>query len=226
MLDLIYPENLYCICCGDLLDSRSGRSLCEKCVSQINWTADNPFKNAMDDFCFDDLICCCIYGYFPRQIVHKFKLAGKKELARPIAEMMTQSIRGYIRSVGAVFDYICFVPCTKEKEKKRGYNQAQLLAKHISEGLNIPVLDCLVKAGESGSQRLRSGEERMLAQPDYAKRPGCEIPDGSCILLIDDVLTTGSTADKCSLALKNAGAQDVCVCVFASSGGPRFEDDG
>ena len=112
------------------------------------------------------------------------------------------------------------MPCTKAKKKKRGYNQAELLAKYAAKELGLPVLtDVLVKQKETPSMRLSTGEERRnLMQGVFAvDQNACAGLLGADILLVDDVLTTGSTADACALELKAAGVRTVSVLCFASS---------
>lgn len=220
LLDLIYPENLYCACCGDAIERTTRiHCICDKCAGEINWINDNPFESSMDDFSFDALLACCIYGYLPRQIIHKLKLGGRTDLAKPVGRLMAERVR---MEGDADFDEICFIPSSREKLQKRGYNQAQLLAKEVSRRLGIPLAAYLIKPAETASMRLSSGEERRtMLEGAFAVDPEKGSPKNKKILLVDDVLTTGSTANEAARILKIEGAKSVCVLVFASSAGNR-----
>ncbi len=118
------------------------------------------------------------------------------------------------------FDYMIPVPSGKENFKKRGFNQAELLAEYASQECNIPLMkNNLYKKSETKSMRLASGAERrfMLTGAFDVNEP-CKIKD-KCILLIDDVVTTGSTAEECSKVLLASGASKVYVLCFAAASG-------
>lgn len=114
-------------------------------------------------------------------------------------------------------DCIVYVPMTKKAVRSRGYNQAEILAKSISERTQIPVLkEIFVKVKETAEQKNLSKKERA------ANLAGCfnvasraEIKDKT-VLLVDDVLTTGATADAACKKLLQAGAKRVYFAAVAS----------
>lgn len=225
LLDLVYPENIYCACCGDTMESSRIHGICDKCAAEINWLQDNPFRSSMEQFSFDELIACCVYGFFPRRIIHKFKLGGCRYLAKPLGRLMADRVHIYCKnkSPKGLFDCICFVPASKEKLRKRSYNQAELLAKEISRELQTELLPLLIKPEETPSMRLSAGwQRRTLLEDAFDVNPKTKSPEGLSILLIDDVLTTGSTASECARTLKAAGAKKVTALVFASSSGSGY----
>ena len=79
---LLYPENIYCMCCGDTIDASRIHGLCDACVKQLPWTAENPFRPVMDDFAFDDIWPVVRYGAHVRGILHGLKLHGQTYIAR------------------------------------------------------------------------------------------------------------------------------------------------
>ena len=232
--DLIYPDNLYCACCGDAIDRRTREhSLCDKCIEKITWVSDNPYASYMDDLAFDELFACCLYGYYPRKIIQKLKFGEARYLARPLAKLMAERVMLYYGDMEIVrrsFDCVTYIPSSKEKLQSRGYNQAQLLAKYVSKELGLALEDLLIKPKETAPVRLAGKEERkLILEGAFEMDPDAQLAGhrlkgdlplkGVRILLVDDVLTTGSTASEAALTLKNAGCAFVGVLVFASGNG-------
>lgn len=102
------------------------------------------------------------------------------------------------------------VPLHAERRRERGYNQAELIARPLSRGLGIEMAtDLLVRTKPRPAQLLLSRSERWKSvRGAYVTRPGRRV-DNVCILLVDDVFTTGATLDACSRTLKEAGASAV-----------------
>ena len=102
------------------------------------------------------------------------------------------------------------VPVHSEKLKKRGYNQAELLAEAMAEQLELPVnKGILIRKEETRAQKKLSREERFLNLRSAFQPGEGTVPD--TVLLVDDIYTTGATADACAEALKRAGARRVYV---------------
>ena len=220
LLDLVFPQNIYCLCCGDTMESSRVHGICDKCAEKINWLDHDPFRASLEDFAFDHVLSCCVYGFYPRRIMHDLKLHGKPYIARSIGPLMAEKVLAEKALTGGEYTAMVPVPCTKAKKKKRGYNQAELLAKYAAKELGLPIwTDVLMKVKETPSMRLSTGEERRnLMQGVFSvDQNTCAKLRGADILLVDDVLTTGSTADACAHALKDAGAKTVSVLCFASS---------
>lgn len=213
--DLIYPENLYCLCCGDTMQQNRIHGICDSCASKIHWLYENPYKSIMDEFSFSDVISCCRYGFFERKIMNALKTGGKPYTAKGPALLMAERDK----FSGKQFDLIVPVPIHKNKLAKRGYNQAELLADVISKELGIPSVNALLKITETKSMRSSGGmERRLLLDGSFAADPECrELMRSKRILLVDDVVTTGSTADSCSRVLLAEGAAEVSVLCFASA---------
>ena len=219
-LDLIYPQDMYCLCCGDTMPQSRIHGICDRCAEKIDWLDHDPFRASLDEFAFDELMSCCVYGFYPRRIVHGLKLHARPYIAKNMGLLMAE--KAMLQSGGDLSDITALmpVPTTAAKLKKRGYNQAGLLAKVISKELGIPLWTAaLEKIRETASMRLSTGLERrnMLQGAFEVPEKACEKVRGAGILLVDDVVTTGSTADACAAALRDAGAKTVKVLCFASS---------
>ncbi len=123
----------------------------------------------------------------------------------------------------ADIDGIVFVPMTKREQFVRGYNQGKLLADALGKRLGIPVYDVLKKIYETRPQKELSSIQRtgnMLGVFDVT------VPSvkGKTFLLVDDVMTTGSTADECAKMLKIYGAKRV-VCITLATRRLKEEEE-
>jgi competence protein ComFC len=215
VLDLIFPENLYCMCCDDLIDNSRIHGICDSCIEKIVWTVENPYKSAMDEFSFDDVLACCIYGFYPRRIIHGLKLNGQTYVAKGLGKLMAE--RAMLSP--DKYDMLIPVPSTKKKDKKRGFNQAQLLAKYAARELGLPLEEkILYKRRETASMRTSTGTERRFLLQNVFDTENTYRILGKNILLVDDVITTGSTADECARVLKAAGCAKVSILCFACTG--------
>ncbi len=232
LLELVYPSNIYCISCGSPIDQRFPYSLCPFCVRHLRWadkitcgkcgkpmwnrTATGLCSECVDaQRSFDRGYTCVSYGLAERALIHQLKYKDKDYLAAYMAELMAERIA--IEELNP--DLVVPVPMHKDKQKRRGYNQAALLAKFIGEHLDIPCSpkllirrsDTLPMSGLGAVLRKKNVEGVFFA----AKWVENTIY-GKTVLLVDDVFTTGSTAEACSTALKEAGARCVYVLTFAA----------
>lgn len=158
------------------------------------------YKQIIAPYYFEDSIV---------KAVHRFKFYGYTELARSMADEIVSAVNDKYQQIQ--FDAVTYIPMTKKKFRKRGYNQSQLLAKEIADRLKLPLSDMLVKIIETSSQRGSTAKERarnLYGAFDIAD--DAELT-GKTILLIDDVKTTGSTLDECSATMKSAGAEVYCA---------------
>ncbi len=234
VLDWLYPQNIYCLCCGDSMENSRIHGICDVCASRINWKTDNPFKRDMDQFAFDGVFMCCVYGFLPRRIMHRFKLSGNPYVARSIGRLMGDRLvmamedglpeeAGTERGAEYRPDALIAVPMHREKLARRGFNQAELLAKYASRTSGIPhIPGFLIKTQKTASMRLSDGlsRRRSLLDGSFAVSP--KYLDWICgkdLVLVDDVVTTGSTADACARLLKSCGAKSVEILCFAGSSG-------
>ena len=112
-------------------------------------------------------------------------------------------------------DIIIPVPLHKKKERIRGYNQSTLLAKGLSASLNIPFnVEALVRTRHTDSQTKKSREERVNnIEGAFSVKSPQELVNKN-ILLVDDVVTTGSTIIECAKTLEKANPQSISVCTL------------
>lgn len=207
--ELAFPPSLYCVCCGNIIDSTRTYSLCDHCMDHFRWDRSDGISS--EDI---KLIRCVSYGIYERSLIFDLKYRGKKHVARVIAEIMADKLI----SLGIELDYLVPVPMFKEKEKNRGFNQTRLIADFLSKELACNVSDCLVRTratrpmrGLSEEQRAENIKGSIAVASDF---------DGfdkkAKVAVLDDFYTTGSTARECIRALKVTGAEDIIFIAFAS----------
>ena len=113
-------------------------------------------------------------------------------------------------------DYITYVPMTKRSKAKRGYNQSQLLAKALSERVGVPLYDGLIKVKETKRQATLNRAQRLENLKQAFKVEDKKLLKEKTVVLVDDVTTTGSTAEVICERLKKAGATNVYLLTVAS----------
>lgn len=148
-----------------------------------------------------------------RDLIQRFKYDGFRPLARPLGDYLTRALR---RLETTSFDLILPVPLHPKRERQRGFNQAGLLAARVSRQCGIPLgrKDCVRVRDTPPQTGLRAAERRKNVSGAFAV-PHPERVRGLRLLLVDDVLTTGATADACARALLDAGAAGVWALTLA-----------
>ena len=180
-------------------------------------------------------VALAVYDPVMRRSVAKFKNQGRMEYADWYAQALWQRYgeQLYTWKIQAVVP----VPLHPSRHRKRGYNQAELLAERLARQLNVPVLPkALVRTRKTVAQKYLGGRERQrnlesvfAPGPQAGKRIwspgdflfGKNLVAGKRILLVDDIYTTGSTAQACTQVLLAAGATEVylaSVCIGENEG--------
>jgi ComF family protein len=190
-----------CACCGLPFEFEMGEgSLCGAC------TADRPLYNrARAALAYDDA---------SRDLVLRFKHADRIDGAATFAGWMARAGAELV----AAADIIAPVPLHRWRLVRRRYNQAAVLANAIGRARGkLVVPDLLVRRRATPSQgHLGRSQRRRNVAGAFSLHPGqAQVAKGARILLVDDVLTTGATAEACVKALRNAGASAVDLLVLA-----------
>ena len=189
---------------------RTGEHICQVCGVTILDEADYCIRcqNQKGEFLLNR--SPLIYDGNGQQLILAMKFGRKKYIANTLAAMMADEF--IKRNMNA--EIAVFVPMTREEEKKRGFNQSELLARNVAERLNLPLLPALVKTKNTSQQKQLKREEREKNLIDAFACIYKEVK-GRKILLIDDVFTTGATANACTHTLLKAGAKEVSVLTAA-----------
>jgi ComF family protein len=196
-------ESPSCRICGLPLNSPEGEDFtCIRCRK------NPPY--------FDSAISSYLYGAAIKDVVERFKFRNSPHLALLLSRLMlSDDHAGRIPDVSMVIP----VPLHFKKLLRRGYNQSSLLSKYVSGFLKIPVMfNVLKRVKNTQSQSELSFREREAnVRNSFSVKKGVNL-DGLNILLVDDVLTTGSTASSCAKELKKHGAKEVHVLTLARTG--------
>jgi ComF family protein len=195
IVDIFFPNR--CPCCRKIIPWEE--ALCDACAEKLFAYRYNGSS---------DITVCYYYDGVVVDGIYSLKFAGAKNFARHCAKIISADIN-------ADFDYIVPVPIGKKRLRKRGYNQAEVIAKYISRDLQIPIAkDILYRTIEKVQHTLSEKERIKNAEDSYKIREsGSEKVNGKRVLLIDDVYTTGATVSVCKKLLTDAGAVvDAAVC--------------
>jgi len=149
-----------------------------------------------------------------RKIVHDFKYGPQIHLRHPVAEWLVESLDDP-RLRGRRFDLVIPVPLHPTRKRERGFNQAELLAQILSAHADLTMADVLERIRYTTTQTAFDRAERMENLHDaFRLRKKADVR-GLRVLLIDDVLTTGSTLSECARVLKTARAISVHAATAA-----------
>lgn len=207
--DLLFPPDLYCICCGNFIDSKNLYGLCTFCFENINWNLEGKVRRGKLD-----VIKCMEYGSLERIIIFSLKYGKNRYISKNIGEIMSDKLL----SIGNTYDIIVPVPMFRKKEQKRGFNQADLICKYMGKRLNIKVISSmLLRVKNTSAMRGLGPEERLINVRDSIKINPMYKGDliEKKVLLVDDFFTTGATASACQEVLYEAKAEQVTIIAFA-----------
>ena len=206
-LDALYPRRLTCDLCGRetrLAPSGPGAYFCPDCLSALEPIPETPMAFGY----LDGVQAGLFYNDAAARLIHAFKYAGAKYLAESLGAFLPTPPDA---------DWIIPVPLHPFRRRQRGYNQSLLLAQHLSRTTGIPLQPrALTRIRNTPSQTQRTHAERPGNVRDaFLAGRGLQ---GSHILLVDNVITTGSTLDACALALRMAGAAGVWAVTVCTAG--------
>ena len=206
ILNLIYPPK--CPFCGRILE-KGEEGLCSRCQRTLPWTTGH---NDPVDFC-DVSLSPLRYQNGVREAVHRYKFNYGRMHSQFLGTLMEQCLHD--RWSDPV-DVIVWVPLSKQHRKKRGYDQAELLARRVGELAGLPVLDALEKIRDTETQSRieKPSERRANVLGAYRVKAGVEL-SGRRVVLVDDVVTSGATLAECASCLRMAGAEQVVGLTFA-----------
>ena len=161
---------------------------------------------------------CAVAAYrsrgLVRSLLHQFKYSGQRHLRFPVAGWLRETLHDS-RLRDRRFDVIVPVPLHPVRERERGFNQAQLLAELLTVSARAPLRLILERTRYTTTQTAHDRAERMEnLHGAFRLRKNQDVRDLR-VLLIDDVLTTGSTLSECARVLKKAGAVSIHAATAA-----------
>lgn len=210
LTDLFYPQ--WCVGCED----RASDLLCRKCFEALPFTGSptcgrcglpTPFETPVCgacknvDFAFESARAPLRYEGVGKEIVHSLKYRGHTTVVERLAAPLLEEAMD-----GRLFDAVVPVPLHRSRLRRRGFNQAALLARALARRINAPVSDTLQVVRSTRDQvELSAAERRRNVAGAFSAGARAR----GRLLLVDDVFTTGATTSACAAALLRAGAAEV-----------------
>lgn len=224
-LDMIFPRR--CPVCDEAVDI-PGRMICTDC--------EGAFKEVSEPYCMkcgrpvaDDSMYLCDecsgkafdyvrgraafeYDDSLKESIYRFKYGGRREYADYYAIPMAKLLGSWIHSVRP--DAFVPIPLHKSRLRKRGYNQAELLATGLGRITGVPVRnDILIRSGKTAAQKGLGASERQN-NLKKALKISADVVKLKNIILIDDIYTTGSTINAAASCLRQSGVRNVYFAVL------------
>ena len=210
ILDLIYPP--VCGVCGKI----DKNSLCKKCEIQLRKQAVYGIDHYSQDSdqIIDEHLYIFMYGGVIRQIFLNYKFNEKAYLYKTFTNFLLKNEK-FVEIIKS-YDIIIPVPVSKERRKKRGYNQSGLIAKEISKKLNIPINQTSLKKVKNivAQSTLNKEQREKNIQGAYIMKNAKSLKSKK-VLIIDDIYTTGSTINECSKILYEVGTNKIGALTIA-----------
>lgn len=229
LVELLFPRR--CPVCDKPVD-KMGNYICRKCRHTIKYI-ESPYCLKCGKSLKDDMAEKCedcnnsahvfdrgraLYEYETvKEAIYRFKYEGRIEYADFFGTQLAVKMSDEIRNWNV--DAIVPVPLHKDREKKRGYNQAVLIARVLGKRLNIPVRENLIyRIKSTVPQKELLGKERQNNLKN-AFKIGQNDVKLKTIIVVDDVYTTGATMDEIARCLKSAGIHRVyCISLAVGRG--------
>ena len=211
LLDLLFPPR--CVFCRRLLH-RGEEGICPRCQQELPWALGAEAEQTGEFFS----LCASPLWYQDqvRASFHRYKLKGGRGYSRTYGRLVAQCVQDHL---AGRYDLITWVPLSRARLRQRGYDQAMLLASAAALALDDVAAETLCKVRDTEAQ---SG----LGKNDASRRANVlsayqvtdpALVEGRRVLLIDDIVTTGSTLSECARVLRTAGATDVVCAALARS---------
>ena len=228
LLSLLYPPH----CANCQCATAAGEHLCEECRGTARritppfcHTCSQPFDGKVRgafvcanctgrEFHFECAVAAYRSNNVVREFIHRFKYDRHFYLRHPLAEWLGDALEDE-RITVRPFDFLVPVPLHSARERDREFNQADVLAALLAERAKVPVLRCLERTRYTTTQTKLDREERMENLRGAFRVRQTPAVLNRHLLIVDDVLTTGSTVDECARVLRLAGAASVRVVTVA-----------
>lgn len=221
ILNIFFPRNLKCIFCNKEINDADIYSLCEECKTKVSFIKGNVCKfcgrnTKNGDICleceknryyFNNGISILEYNDISKKLILNLKYNKKTYISYYFGKMIYDKL---VLDDLLDFDIITFVPSSKKKKRKRGYNPSELVAKYVSRFSGIPYKKLLIKEKDTIELKNLNRMQRKLTVKDSFKIKEADLHIDKC-LVIDDVFTTGSTINECSRTLYEHYLCDITI---------------
>ncbi|MFZ2338724.1 MAG: ComF family protein [Bacteroidales bacterium] len=221
VISLLLPR--LCHGCGNQL-LRNEKVICTECYVVIPRTnfhliRENPVEKLFWGRCLVERAAA--FSYYTRdsrirRMIHHLKYKGAAEIGTELGRIYGNSLKDsdFLHGI----DFIIPVPLHPSKKRQRGYNQSDLISMGISDATGIPVdTGILKRTTVTGTQTRKSRYDRWTNVDDIFRVTGRQRLEGKHVLIVDDVITTGSTIEACADEILREGNTKVSVAALAFS---------
>lgn len=225
-LGLIYPPCCQ-VCFSEQARSENG-FVCNRCARSVRWIRPPfcyrcglPFEGALtqtfecancrdQSWFFESARAAVVAEGITLEIIHRYKYHDALWFEAFLANLLTQAATPTL--LGADWNYLVPVPLHPVRQRERGFNQAERLARHLSHHCGIPLAPPLLDRAEftPTQTRLSRAQRTQNVQEAFKPRPNARLQGQNCVV-IDDVLTTGATTNAVARTLQNMGSGNVIV---------------
>ena len=215
-----------CAVCGGEPDDHEDGVLCRVCRNRYenekNLRCGVCHRHYRECDCRPEFASMYIQNYLrvahyrEDRVAGKLVLAAKDRAHRPLNDFLAGEMAEAVKARGVQAQVICYIPCSDESYRKRGFDHGKQLAQALGRKLDLPIVDCFVrKSGKAqkdlnARQRLENAKNSLSCQ----KKAASLIKDRH-VLLIDDIMTTGASALVASVHLDEMGAKTVDFVSFS-----------
>lgn len=231
IIDLLFPRR--CPVCGDIVQPL-GELICPGCVGELSpvrqpvcQKCGKEVESGRMEYCYDcerhnrafeRNFALLNYNTAASRSMSAIKYKGRREYLDFYSEAVCRRFAKTIRRISP--DTLVPVPVHPSRRRKRGFNQAELLAGQVGRRLQIPVCRKGLKRAKKTLPQKELNQQERLRNLQQAFVPGSLPPGVRTVLLVDDIYTTGSTMEACARALKSMGVEKVyglTLCVGHNS---------
>lgn len=234
--DLVYPEKPVCLACERRYDHSEINGICDRCLARFSFITEacpicgrevRPAALIEGEPCPECKnerppynIARSVFSYsgYAREVLLEFKYGHRPDLAGPFAQMLYLYYNEYLKD--KEIDYIIPVPMHGERRNYRGYNQAAKIAERLSQKLQIEYQDILLRVKNSLPLYTLTKKARKLELEgafELKEDVDPSILNSKNILIIDDLMTTGTTASEIShFLIEEMKVENVYILTAAS----------
>jgi len=207
LLDLLYPPR--CAFCRRLVPAKQ-RGLCRSCGGKLPYVPADGQRQQFRNL--ENCLSPLFYDGLVRESLHRYKFGGLTAYSEIYSDFLAKCIDENQISC----DIITWVPLSRKRLRKRGYDQAELLARGTAKRLGVECVPLLNKTRDNPPQsQTGSAKKRRVNAAGCYQCAKPALTEGKRILLIDDIVTTGATLSECAGVLKGAGAAEINAATLA-----------
>ena len=208
LMGLLFPPK--CVLCGTLLEKEE-TDLCGRCRVEA---PEFPCGKRKLQF-LDSFTAVWYYEGNVRRSLLRYKFYGARSFAAPYGRILAMKL---LREYPEGFDLLTWVPVSRLRRLRRGYDQVELLAKAVGRELGMTPVPLLKKLRNNRQQsRIQGAAQRRANVLGVYRAVDPGAMEDKRVLLLDDILTTGATAGEAARVLLTAGAKEVHCAVIAAA---------